>query len=58
MKRPKVEFKCKLCGSEQSKNEEESTPNWSVYDCKQKCVCGGDYVMHLDGKPMGGGENT
>ena len=35
--------KCKLCGKLQQKSENESNKNWNVYDCRQKCECGGDF---------------
>lgn len=32
--------------SPSQKNEKESNENWNVYDCNQKCECGGKFAMH------------
>ena len=48
------EFKCNRCGKRPEKNDEKSNENWSVYNCKQKCPCGGEYVMWVYGEPLGG----
>ena len=49
-KAPKIEFKCDKCGKPQPKNEKQSNHNWNVYDCNQKCECGGTFKMHFDGR--------
>lgn len=45
-KRPKIKMLrlCESCGKPQQKNEKESNENWNVYDCNQKCDCGGKFV--------------
>lgn len=52
-KAPKIEFKCENCGKPQQKNEQQSNKNWAVFDCKQKCECGGKFVMYMDGQKVG-----
>lgn len=52
-KAPKIEFKCENCGKSQKKNEQQSNKNWAVFDCKQKCECGGKFVMYMDGQKVG-----
>lgn len=52
-KTPKIEFKCEKCGKPQPKNEKELNNNWNVYDCNQKCECGGKFAMYVDGKKLG-----
>lgn len=56
MSKSNIEFKCVECGSEQSEKADESNENWKVYNCNQKCNCGGEYYMHIDGVPLKGGE--
>jgi predicted RNA-binding Zn-ribbon protein involved in translation (DUF1610 family) len=51
-----VEFKCNKCGKAQPRNDEKSNKNWSVFDCKQVCECGGKFVVWINGKPLSGGE--
>ncbi len=58
MKRPKIEFKCTECGKPQQKNKNKSNENWNVYDCNQKCSCGGEFGMYMDGQLVGGGGET
>ena len=53
MKKRGIEFKCKKCGKPQPKNEEKSNENWKVYDSNKKCDCGGDFIMFMDGVPLG-----
>lgn len=36
---------CENCGKQQKPNFEKSNSNWNVYDCNQKCECGGKFVM-------------
>lgn len=52
-KTPKVEFKCDKCGKPQPKNEEQSSENFDVFDCNQKCECGGKFIMFMDGHKIG-----
>ena len=53
MAKSKIEFKCENCGKPQQKNEKQSNKNWSVFDCKQKCECGGKFVMYMNGQKVG-----
>ena len=53
MAKSKIEFKCENCGKPQQKNEEQSNKNWSVFDCKQKCECGGKFAMYINGQKVG-----
>lgn len=55
---PKIEFKCENCGKPQPKNEYQSNKNWAVFDCNQKCECGGMFVMYVNGQKVGGGNNN
>ena len=52
MKKLKIEFKCNKCGKPQPKNAEKSNENWNVFDCNEKCDCGGKFVMCFEGKPL------
>ena len=52
-KKPEIEFRCEKCGALQPRNESRSSENWNVFDCKQKCKCGGNFVMYFDGDPLG-----
>lgn len=49
-KTPKMETKCEKCGKPQKKNERMSNKNYDVFDCNQKCECGGKFVMYIDGQ--------
>lgn len=49
----KIEMKCEKCGKPQGKDDKRSTENFDVFDCKQKCSCGGKYVMYIDGQKIG-----
>ena len=51
--KPVIEFRCEKCGKPQPKNEEQSNENWNVYDCNQKCECGGKFCMFIDGHKIG-----
>ena len=50
----KVEKKCIQCGTKQEKDEKKSNNNWSVYDNKAKCKCGGEFGLYIDDKLVGG----
>lgn len=50
---PRMEMKCDKCGNPQSKNKEKSNENWNVFDCNQKCGCGGKFVMYINGQKLG-----
>ena len=52
-KSPKIEMKCEKCGKPQTKDDKQSNENWSVFDCKQTCECGGKFVMYIDGQKVG-----
>lgn len=52
-KTPKMEMKCEKCGKPQAKDENKSNKNWSVFDYKQSCQCGGKFVMYIDGQKIG-----
>lgn len=52
-KTPKFERKCVNCGKQQPKNEKESNHNWNVFDCNQKCECGGKFATFIDGVQLG-----
>lgn len=52
-KKRKIELKCENCGKPQQKNEEKSNENWSVFDCNQKCECGGKFIIFMDGQKVG-----
>ena len=45
MENKKIKFRCDKCGKEQIPDEEKSTENWTVYDNKEKCECGGEFKM-------------
>lgn len=49
-----VEFRCNKCGAHQPKNAEKSNENWNVFDCNQKCKCGGEFVMWIGGELLKG----
>lgn len=42
-----IKFICNKCGEEQKKDEKQSNKNWSVYDAKEKCKCGGSFKPKL-----------
>ena len=52
-KAPKIEIKCEQCGKQQPEDRNASNENWAVFDCHQKCECGGRFVMYIDGKKLG-----
>lgn len=47
-KQPKIIFVCEKCGKRQKPNKENSTENWSYFDCHEKCECGGKFVMKFE----------
>lgn len=53
MAKIKMEFKCEKCGKPQIRNEKESNENWNVFDCNQKCECGGKFVAYINGQKAG-----
>lgn len=53
MAKIKMESKCARCGKTQPKNEEQSNKNFDVFDCNQKCKCGGRFVMYVNGQKVG-----
>ena len=58
MAKSKIEFKCEKCGKPQPKNKEKSNKNWSVFDSKKECACGGKFQMYIDGVLLGGDSNA
>lgn len=34
---------CEKCGKPQKPSTDKSTANWNVYDCHEKCECGGKF---------------
>lgn len=52
-KKPDNEFKCEKCGKLQSRNEEQSSEYFGVFDYNQKCECGGKFDMYIDGHKIG-----
>lgn len=53
MKNNKIEMKCEKCGKAQEKDADKSNKNWNVFDSKQRCECGGKFVMYIDGQKVG-----
>lgn len=49
-KRQKVKIlsRCEKCGKPQEPDKEQSTELFEVFDCHEKCDCGGKFVMCLD----------
>lgn len=52
MKMPKFECRCNKCGKNAPINKEKSNENWTVYETKEPCECGGRFVTWADGKPL------
>lgn len=48
-KKQKIEisFRCEKCGKPQEPDKKQSTGNFEVFDCHEKCECGGKFVMCL-----------
>ncbi|WP_312433542.1 hypothetical protein [Lacrimispora sp.] len=49
-KKQKVEiaFRCEKCGKPQESDKKQSTELFEVFDCHEKCECGGKFIMYLD----------
>ena len=45
----KIRFICEKCGTEQ-KPGKKSDEHWEYYDSKEKCSCGGKFIMEFEGK--------
>lgn len=45
----KIKMICEKCGKPQKPSADKSTTNWNVYDCYEKCECGGKFVMKFGG---------
>lgn len=52
-KAPKMEMKCEKCGKPQPKDDSKSNENWNAFRTGQRCECGGEYKMYIDGKKLG-----
>lgn len=52
-KTPNIKSICSNCGKPQPINKEKSNQNWNVYDCNQKCECGGKFVMFIGKEKIG-----
>ena len=47
-KYPKMVKKKEKCGALQKPDEKKSNENWKVFDCKEKCECGGKFVTRYE----------
>lgn len=47
-KYPKMVRYCEKCGALQKPDEKKSNENWKVFDCKEKCECGGKFVTRYE----------
>lgn len=47
-----IEFKCEKCGKPQEKDKQKSNNNFSVFNTKEKCNCGGEFKMYMNGELM------
>ena len=47
-KQPKIIFVCEKCGKPQKPDTKQSTENWNVFDCHERCECGGKFVMKFE----------
>lgn len=43
----KISFRCEKCGKIQESDKERSTGYFEVFDCHERCECGGKLVMYL-----------
>lgn len=46
-KKQEISFRCEKCGKPQEPDKKQSTGNFEVFDCHEKCECGGKLVMYL-----------
>lgn len=46
------ENKCNLCGKKQ--NPFSETHNFEQFKCGEKCSCGGEFMMFIEGTQIGG----
>ena len=44
----KIKMICEKCGKPQKPSADKSTTNWNVYDCHEKCECGGKFVTKFE----------
>lgn len=49
-KKTEIEVKCEKCGKAQPKNKNMSNGNFDVFDCNEKCECGGKFVTYINGQ--------
>jgi len=49
-KKDLFENKCDRCGTLQTPSKKIG--DFTVYECKQQCKCGGMFITFYDGKPM------
>jgi len=48
-KKNPFESKCNKCGKYQIPDKNRGNDNFTVYPCNEKCECGGEYVMYING---------
>lgn len=48
----KIEFRCNKCEKPQKKDDKQSNDNWSVFKAREKCSCGGEFVMFFEGEQL------
>ncbi|MFR3727619.1 hypothetical protein [Lacrimispora sp.] len=57
----KISFRCEKCGKLQESDKEQSSELFEIFDCHEKCDCGGKFVMRIDkdkiDEHMGGGKD-
>ena len=46
-KKHEIIFVCENCGKLQKPDESKSNSNWNVFDCHERCECGGKYIMKI-----------
>lgn len=42
-----ISFRCEKCGKPQKPDKEQSSKNFEVFNCHEKCECGGKFVMYF-----------
>lgn len=47
-----MEMLCENCEKPQQKDDTKSNENWQVFNCSDRCECGGKFTMYIDGKKL------
>lgn len=52
MTAPKIEMLCEVCRKKQKPDPNRSNDNFNVYNTGEKCECGGNFTLFIDGEPV------